>query len=1523
MKKMIAGVLSAVLCTTAMLSGSLAPVSKKAADSGGTASKQSRPDDLQGENALTRYLVQHTQDADTRMQPIKAAAADAVYGIGNLDFDAETGTVRVTTTQTLGCKIAVTFTNDDDPSQTYKLEQHVAAGEYVSTEIAADKSRIPAYFKLSAQLVNTAGIPICKPFHLKTFTRSVQEIREKVVSDFDAEQVVNLDESDRTNFLVLSEDTVRAESTAGSNTLVSADYDQNVYVFDHIDDSIRSLESGEYFFIQPTESDMIAVNVRDVEVDGDTATVSGTNEIDNMFEIIKIELENQTYESHSEQAYRALNAQSLTEEEFEDAFRERTGLDPDKDMETITFTKTVEKEYPTLNGHFVLTPSLGIESTYKFNFYGHFSDINVVLIFDAKAQLKLSAKLTTDGDDETSTSSSSSTGGSGSSGSSTGSSTSSSGNSGSSTSGSGSSTSSSSPLGQLGRWIRDHAVTDDPDGPDLYFPVYANAPLFDIGIYVDWEFEVCAEGTIGLELHFTKGIMYDSDDGVQLIDFDNPPVAPFINLNGELSFKLTFGVQVRLFDGLVHAHAGGGLKFTVSVDSDNIERCNKEINYGNIFTINAQNIPNRPYFPDNVHSDDWCLPLEIELKTVLEIGLEFGLKIGDNHGILHRLNDSEVGFEISRESDTIGDIPLPKIIVYIACNDLGDYKGLSFNCKLEMPDEPEEECAHQAFRTTFVTHFLNMPEEDIRAKIVVDGAEFELHDLPESSIVMYAALRKNPQDHYTYFISTNDRIRAKGTFVINDSAQVIENTIDFNVDPESTSTVAPPVTTAQTTTTVTTTSTTSPIQTATVPAAIIADRKDYIRLGDHIYGIVPNDGVFSIWGYGDMYDDPNLPFGMRDKVRSIVFTDQDPENGLYINSIGAKVFSSMPNLGAVYMPARLKKIGSEAFTGDNNLLYLRYGARSHERRFILPDTLEEIGDSAFKGCTSAAFGDLRIPDSVTIIGNHAFEGCAGITTLQIPGESGIVVGEYAFTACSGLTNATLAVGISHLGRGLFNQCLNIEDVTVPSFDLVKSTNKQHFAVLFTSGYSQSDALAFACEERADQANAWNWYVPKSLKTVTVLTGTEVPESFFSNLYCVDTVNLPDGITAIGNNAFSRSEEKEIYASNGGGVKMIRFGKHGSPDAIMLPDTLQTIGDSAFFGCRNAQFRTLTIPDSVMQIGQHAFMNCDGLETVIVPGAGKTAIAWRAFSDCPNLERAVLWDGIKNFGNALFLNCDAFKELVLYDYDLTDSVTDFFTDRKVTKTPEKLAVGYGGDYTRYKFHAMADLTEITLPVRLSAVEDRVFEGSDQIRNMFFIAEQGDWNDVAISEIGNDPLRNTLGKDRTGGKYLPLAVLADPESANVFAGTPVSFYTMAAGKYDLFYRWQYSDDNGAAWTDTDCDTYKLTVTADAALNGRLYRCVVTDAGGNTVTSDAAKLSIDGASPKPEGYHPGDLNGDGQVDVSDVVLLARFLTEDKDVVISSIGVINADVDGNGNAGIEDVTLMLQYIARIIRVFPVDATN
>ena len=107
----------------------------------------------------------------------------------------------------------------------------------------------------------------------------------------------------------------------------------------------------------------------------------------------------------------------------------------------------------------------------------------------------------------------------------------------------------------------------------------------------------------------------------------------------------------------------------------------------------------------------------------------------------------------------------------------------------------------------------------------------------------------------------------------------------------------------------------------------------------------------------------------------------------------------------------------------------------------------------------------------------------------------------------------------------------------------------------------------------------------------------------------------------------------------------------------------------------------------------------------------------------------------------------------------------------------------------------------------------------------------------------------------------------------------------------------------------------------MNGRKYRCVVEDVKQHRVISDEVTLTVKGdAGDKPAGYHPGDLNGDGHIDVSDAVLLARFVAEDASAKISAIGILNADVDGNGNAGSEDIVLILQYIAKRIKEFPVN---
>ncbi|HAG14686.1 MAG TPA: hypothetical protein DCG49_12625 [Ruminococcus sp.] len=64
-------------------------------------------------------------------------------------------------------------------------------------------------------------------------------------------------------------------------------------------------------------------------------------------------------------------------------------------------------------------------------------------------------------------------------------------------------------------------------------------------------------------------------------------------------------------------------------------------------------------------------------------------------------------------------------------------------------------------------------------------------------------------------------------------------------------------------------------------------------------------------------------------------------------------------------------------------------------------------------------------------------------------------------------------------------------------------------------------------------------------------------------------------------------------------------------------------------------------------------------------------------------------------------------------------------------------------------------------------------------------------------------------------------------------------------------------------------------------------------------------------------GDVNCDNAVDVSDAVLLARFLAEDSEVRIPETGLLNADCNDSNSPDQDDLILILKVIAFIIR-FP-----
>ena len=90
----------------------------------------------------------------------------------------------------------------------------------------------------------------------------------------------------------------------------------------------------------------------------------------------------------------------------------------------------------------------------------------------------------------------------------------------------------------------------------------------------------------------------------------------------------------------------------------------------------------------------------------------------------------------------------------------------------------------------------------------------------------------------------------------------------------------------------------------------------------------------------------------------------------------------------------------------------------------------------------------------------------------------------------------------------------------------------------------------------------------------------------------------------------------------------------------------------------------------------------------------------------------------------------------------------------------------------------------------------------------------------------------------------AILTQPKDTKVSAGSTAKFTVEACGNGSFTYQWQSRKDASATWSNSGQSGAKsatLSVSAIAGLNGWQFRCVVKDASGKTIVSDAATLYI----------------------------------------------------------------------------------
>ena len=142
-----------------------------------------------------------------------------------------------------------------------------------------------------------------------------------------------------------------------------------------------------------------------------------------------------------------------------------------------------------------------------------------------------------------------------------------------------------------------------------------------------------------------------------------------------------------------------------------------------------------------------------------------------------------------------------------------------------------------------------------------------------------------------------------------------------------------------------------------------------------------------------------------------------------------------------------------------------------------------------------------------------------------------------------------------------------------------------------------------------------------------VTGLEHIENWsFGDCYCINSVILPSGVRIIGKSAFCGAGGWSTYIKS-----------------ITLPDTVQQIGDRAFFWC--GRLESIKIPDSVKIIGNSSFQDCWKIESVIIPDKVES-IGNLAFFYCENLKSIKLGSGVKSIGVLAFANCPNLCEFII-------------------------------------------------------------------------------------------------------------------------------------------------------------------------------------------------------------------------------------------------------------------------------------
>ena len=241
-----------------------------------------------------------------------------------------------------------------------------------------------------------------------------------------------------------------------------------------------------------------------------------------------------------------------------------------------------------------------------------------------------------------------------------------------------------------------------------------------------------------------------------------------------------------------------------------------------------------------------------------------------------------------------------------------------------------------------------------------------------------------------------------------------------------------------------------------------------------------------------------------------------------------------------------------------------------------------------------------------------------------------------------------------------------------------------------------------------------FYGFKSLKNIEIPDGiTSIENYAFCQCWSITSLSVPESVTSIGTGAFRFCGDlKEIKLPSNltvlsdslfgadANLEYITFGDAEKTDTVIIPETVQKMGNYVFMNCE--KIKNIKLPSNLKSIGKTCFQGCISLTGLFIPQSVES-IGGGIFADCDALQSVEIEDENNNF---------IFKDGILYDVKngiLVSAVNSLIPEKVIVDECTKTI-----DY--YAFVDCNNLYEIEIPQGVVNIGEKAFAGLDNLKNI---------------------------------------------------------------------------------------------------------------------------------------------------------------------------------------------------------------